>query len=505
MKNMMPLTVKMMFSVVLCLALILAPRPSEAGLPMRKSAADETARRNSIDRVVRSYADLKLFNGNVLVAVKGKLVFAKSYGLADMEWNVPNSRNTKFRIGSVTKQFTAVLILQLCQEGKIDLQAKITDYLPWYRKDTGEKITVRHLLTHTSGIPNYTKRSDFAKSLSTEEHPPQEFAEKYCMGDLEFEPDTQFSYNNSGYYLLGVIIETVTKKPYAQVLKERITDVLGMKDTGIDTSDVLLKNRAAGYEYGLEGYFHAPFINMASSIFSAGAIYSTVDDLAVWQKALHGGKLLTRESQAVLFTPNRKNYGYGVYINQFTVQGTEVRKTGIGHPGGINGFSAFLARYVEDETDVILLDNTASVRRVNLDEISLGIYSALQGFPVTRPKQPIEVAITEKMKSGKVDVVAYYHDLKTNHAEQYDFAKSEVFLNNLGYLQLQKGRTKDAIAILRLGVEEYPASSNTHDSYAEALLKDGQRELAVKHYKRSLELNPNNTGAVAQLKILENK
>jgi CubicO group peptidase (beta-lactamase class C family) len=170
----------------------------------------------------------------VLVADGGKVIYKKGFGMANMEWEIPNQTDTKFRIGSVTKQFTATLVLQLTEEGKIKLDGKITDYLPDYRKDTGDKVTIHHLLNHTSGIPSYTGLPGFFQNESRNPYGVKEFVKKFASGDLEFEPGSKFSYNNSGYFLLGAIIEQVTGKPYARVLQERIFDPLGMKDTGYD-------------------------------------------------------------------------------------------------------------------------------------------------------------------------------------------------------------------------------------------------------------------------------
>ena len=148
-----------------------------------------------------------------------------------MEWNIPNTPDTKFRLGSITKQFTATVMLQLVEQGKIKLDAKLSDYLPEYRKDTGNKVTIHHLLTHTSGIPSYTGQPGFFENVSRNPYKVDEFVKKYASGDLEFEPGSRFSYNNSGYFLLGAIIEKVTGKTYEQVLKEKILDPVGMKNT----------------------------------------------------------------------------------------------------------------------------------------------------------------------------------------------------------------------------------------------------------------------------------
>ena len=159
-----------------------------------------------IDALVKQYYDLGLFNGSVLVSDRGK-IYEKGFGPANREWDIPNGPDTKFRLGSITKQFTATLILQLVEQGKIKLDGHITDYLPDYRKHTGDKVTIHNLLTHTSGIPDYTERPDYASDLRLNTFALADFVKKYASGDLEFEPGTKFSYDNGGYFILGAIIE----------------------------------------------------------------------------------------------------------------------------------------------------------------------------------------------------------------------------------------------------------------------------------------------------------
>ncbi|HEV7904856.1 MAG TPA: serine hydrolase domain-containing protein, partial [Pyrinomonadaceae bacterium] len=162
-------------------------------------AQDKAAR---IDEYMTRANKIRQFNGAVLVAENGKVIYKKGLGLANMEWNVPNEADTKFRLGSITKQFTAALIMQLVEQGKLKLDGKLSEYLPDYRKDVGDKVTIHHLLTHTSGIPSYTGLPNFFAEVSRDPYTPVEFVKKYASGDLEFEPGSKFRYNNSGYFLL---------------------------------------------------------------------------------------------------------------------------------------------------------------------------------------------------------------------------------------------------------------------------------------------------------------
>jgi len=216
-----------------------------------------------IDKLMSLYHQFRQFNGSVLVAEKGDVIYKKGFGFANMEWEIPNDTETKFRLGSITKQFTSMLIMQLVEKGKLKLDDKLSELLPYYRKDIGEKVTIHHLLTHTSGIPSYTGLPGFFQDVSRDPYPVDEFIKKYCSGDLEFEPGSKYKYNNSGYFLLGAIIEKVTGKTYEDILKENILDPLNLKNTGYDHHDPILAKRAAGYENNFDGFVNAPYLDMS--------------------------------------------------------------------------------------------------------------------------------------------------------------------------------------------------------------------------------------------------
>ena len=217
---------------VVMLAMLLLAAHRE--LPAQDKAAQ-------IDELVNLYHSYGQFNGTVLVAEGGKVLYKKGLGLAHMEWKIPNQPDTKFRIGSLTKQFTAMLILQLVEQGKLKLDGKITDYLPDYPRKSGDKITVHHLLNHTSGIPSYTGFPGFVANQSRDPYRPDEFVKKFFADkDLEFEPGARFSYNNSAYFLLGAIIEKVAGQPYEKVLQQNILGPLNMKITGYDHHRTIL-------------------------------------------------------------------------------------------------------------------------------------------------------------------------------------------------------------------------------------------------------------------------
>ena len=249
---------------------------------------------DQIDALVSMYHGYNQFTGSVLVSENGKVIYKKGFGFANRTTNTPNQPDTRHRLASVTKQFTAMAIMQLAAEGKLSLHAPITTYLPSYPAKTGNQISIHHLLTHTSGIPNYTSfendRDIMGKSMT-----PSEIVQLFSGSALEFTPGAQFAYSNSGYLLLGHIIETVTGKSYAQVLQDRIFTPLKMNDSGYDRANDLAKNKAVGYDQTGSDFHVSQFIDM-SIPHAAGALYSSVEDMHLWNEALYTEKLLPKNT-----------------------------------------------------------------------------------------------------------------------------------------------------------------------------------------------------------------
>ncbi len=450
-----------------------------------------------IQEVLATANKYKQFNGAALVAENGKVVYKGGFGMANMEWGIPNTPDTKFRLGSITKQFTAMLTMQLVEQGKIKLDGKISDYLPDYRKDTGEKVTIHHLLTHTSGIPSYTGLPGFFANVSRNPYKVDEFVKKYASGDLEFAPGTKYSYNNSGYFLLGAIIERVSGKSYEQALKEMILDPLGMKNTGYDNHDPLITKRATGYVLTPRGYLNAAYLDM-SIPYAAGSMYSTVEDLYLWDQALYTDKLITAQSKELMYKPFLENYAYGWAVTQASFKVNDQPVQVITHGGGINGFATTIVRFPKEKNLIVILDNSSQ----GPNRLSNAIGRIIYNQPYELPKQSISVVIEKTINEKGIEAaVAEYRDLKTKQAATYNFAEPE--LNDLGYRLMGAGKLKEAVEIFKLNVEAYPQGFNTYDSLGEAYMNMNEREPAIRNFKKSLELNPNNTNAVEMLKKLE--
>ena len=327
------------------------------------SAAQKTPQMagSRIDEVMQSHVIAGEFSGSVLVASAGHVLYQHAFGYANIEWKIPNDLETKFEIGSMTKQFTAMLVLQFVNEGKIKLDGRLSDYLPYYRKDTGNRIAIRELLSHTSGVPNFILAPGFLQgSASRTKYNVKDFAQQYCSGNLEFEPGTKFNYSNSGYFLLGAVLEQVSGTPYEQLLKDHIFDPLGMKNSGYAHNKTIIPNRAAGYERSGNGFQNARFYDM-SIPFAAGALYSTVGDLLLWDQALYGEQLLPANLRDLLFKPNLENYGFGWGILIPQPGSPNAGETVLMHGGAIFGFQSVIERIPKHEELIVLLDNTGCV------------------------------------------------------------------------------------------------------------------------------------------------
>lgn len=456
----------------------------------------ETGKAKRIDEILSSYHRYDLFNGNVIVAQNGKEVLRRSYGKANFAWNVDNTEETKFRIGSLTKQFTALLILQLKQEGKLKLDDTIIDHLPWYFKNTGSRISIHQLLNMTSGLPNYT--DDASPTMEREELAPREFALKYFKDTTTFEPGTHISYCNTGYYLLGLIIEAVTNKPLETVLQERIFDVLGMKHSGVDSPNQTIPRLAEGYTLYLGEYIVPHSVNVRTMTFAAGMIYSTVEDLFLWDQSFYSERLLDAESKKLMFTRYLPNYGYGVAINSLeNYQGTNRAVTLISHDGGIGGYSSYMARIPEDSIFIVLLDNTRSgMRGGDLVGIANSLLPVLYDASSESPRPVAHIELMRVVKRSSVDQgIAHFSKSIATTRSAYRFAGFEESLNALGYQYMARGDLIAAIKVLKLNAEEFPQSSNANESLGEAYFRNRQTDLALRYFERAVSLDATNASA----------
>jgi CubicO group peptidase (beta-lactamase class C family) len=381
--------------MALCSTLLFA-LPSGA-LADRPSPQELTSK---IEQYMAAQVERGHFNGTILLAKNGQILFCRGFGMANLEHDIPCGPNTKFRLGSITKQFTAMAILILRERGKIAFTDKVGKYIPGAPK-AWDEITIHHLLTHTSGIPNYTSFPDFLKTLRNPVTLDEMIA-KFKGQPLEFKPGDKFKYSNSGYLVLGKIIESASGESYAAFLKKAIFDPLGMSDTGYDSSATIIKNRASGYSrlLGLAP-INATYIDM-SIPHAAGALYSTVLDLLKWDRALDSEQLVPAKSMEAMFTPFKEHYGYGWSISNKLDQPRHA------HGGGIPGFVTDIQRYPQEKLLVVVLSNFESSRvgRIGNDLAAIAL-----GGPYVVPREP---------KPAKVDLAVL-----AKYAGQYQADSSD--------------------------------------------------------------------------------
>jgi CubicO group peptidase (beta-lactamase class C family) len=347
-------------------------------------AQDNAAR---MDQVVQSYVSARQFMGSAAVVRDGRVLLNKGYGSANLEWDIPNSPSTKFRLGSVTKQFTAACILLLEERGKLSVDDPVKKHMP-DAPAAWDKVTIFNLLTHTSGIPSFTGFPDYR---STEAIPTtsEKLVARFRDKPLEFAPGEKWNYSNSGYALLGYLIEKISGQRYADFVQENIFKPLGMADSGYDSNSAVIKHRASGYAPRATGSVNAGYVDM-SIPFSAGALYSTTEDLVRWEQGLFGGKVLRPASLQKMTTPFKNDYAFGLAVH--TANGRKV----IDHGGGIEGFNTFLAYYPDSKVIVVVL---ANLQGNAPGEIATKLGAVAHGETVTLPSEKKEMAVPATLLS----------------------------------------------------------------------------------------------------------
>jgi CubicO group peptidase (beta-lactamase class C family) len=329
-----------------------SPTATESAPPSPTLAPKGPA--SKIDKALTSLTEREAFTGAVLVAQNGEVLLSQGYDLADRDKNLPNTPQTKYRLGSITKQFTAMAILMLQAQDKLNVQDPICRYIPecpmvW------QDITIHHLLTHTSGIPNFTDFRDY-QAMKATPSPLEQTMARFKDKPLNFQPGEHWSYSNSGYILLGYIIEQASGQSYETFLQEHIFEPLQMQNTGYDHNDGSL---ATGYTGSHGLWRQADYIDMTIP-HAAGALYSTVEDLYRCDQALYTEEFVSQDLLHLMFTPHAEmpianlSYGYGWAVGEMN------NHQAVGHGGGIEGFATEIRRYIDDHVTIIILSNRDS-------------------------------------------------------------------------------------------------------------------------------------------------
>ena len=482
-----------------------------------------------IDELVNEYVVNQQFMGSVLVAEKGKVIFAKGYGLADVEKNIPNTPDTKFMIGSITKQFTAMLVTQLVEKGKLKLDNTISDFIPEFPRDIGDKITVEMLLCHSSGLilPEGIEKYYYATS---KEEWLQEYLKQVAEEGLRFEPGKGYGYSNGGYFIIGLIIEKVTGKNYEEVLTEQILKPLGMTQTGCDRKGLVVENRATSYRKLPDRYItwneETNSYDPAVWGFGCGNMYSTVGDLFKFSQALSTNQLLSKKYMDMYLKmrnvqtrpplPYISNelvselfgtYGNG-FVGEISIVEDSVSKekwTFFWHDG-TNKLNYSNHFHFSDEDRIIIICSNCSFRCEG-DEIVLKIHQLLNNKPYNhiRMKHSLTQYIEEDvaMHAGISAAIDEYRRFK-NDTLNFIIPGKEYFINT-SHQVAEMGNLDWAVEILQAAITEFPEYWEAYDALGETYIKKGDTEQAIQSFKKSVELNPQNTNAIEMLEKLEKK
>lgn len=457
-----------------------------------------TSLTTEIDALINSYVDNYEFNGNVLMAHKGEVIFKKGYGYASEEWKIKNTPDTKFRIASASKQFTAMLVMQLVSEGRLELHTPIAHYLPTYPADVANKVTIHHLLTHSSGIPSYTNRGDYQEFMKNP-IAPEDLVLTFQDSTLLFDPGERFDYSNSGYALLGYILEEVTGKSYGYLLKEKIFEPLGMSDSGYNSNNSVLDRNASGY------YRNGPLLTRSNHIemsvaYSAGGIHSTAEDLFLWDQALYTEKLLPKKWLDTIFTEQipawGNQYGYGWVLGNFSIGNAGMRRQVIEHDGVINGYRSLILRIPETRSTIILLHNNGScpVYRIASDLTAI-IYKE----PYDLPRPSLVHHVTRILMSDGKDKA---EDLFEKNINNGNYKVNETEFNMNARSLIQQGEYMLASDLLEMGLSQFPQSSMLYNRYGTLYFEQGKTEKSIEAFTRALESNPKDMHSLEMLSKL---
>ena len=348
-----------------------------------------------LEEAINTYVNQYKFTGTVLVARHGEIILQKGYGFKDAATGTPNTVNTIYEIGSLAKQFTAAVILKLQEQGKLSVHDKLSKYYPGY--PNGDKITIHYLLSHSAGIYNYTNNKAFMSGDQSKPVTLDSMIGLFINQPLAFEPGTKFSYSNSGYTLLGYIIEKVTGRPYREALETMILRPLQLKHSGYDFIALTDSNKATGYSYYAPGAYEPARYVHPSILYTTGALYSTVGDLYKWHWALMTNDFLSAASRQMMYTPVAGPYGYGWFADSL------FGKKRASHDGAVPGFKSNINRIPEDDVCVIALSNSNGSSVGQMVRVLMCIlYDQPYQLPVERKDVKLDTAVL-KQYTGRYD------------------------------------------------------------------------------------------------------
>ncbi|WP_028892588.1 serine hydrolase [Tenacibaculum sp. 47A_GOM-205m] len=414
--------------------------------------------KTTLESYMDAQASINNFSGTVLVTKKDAVLLKKAYGLADYEWKTPNTIDTKFSLASVSKQFTAVAIMQLIEKRKISLEDKLSKYYPGFPK--GNQITIKMMLTHNAGF-----QMDYDELYLAKTSINKDSVANYIMQKpLLFKPGSNTSYSNIGYYLLARIIEKVSNQSYATYLKTNLFDKTKMYNTGVSTNDSIVIKSAKSYYKKNGKLIKNPYINWNFNIGHDG-IYSTVEDLYLWNKALFNSTILLNEtSKKKMFTSyNDQSFGFGLMINPFYNQNREL----IAHDGGFYGAMTSFNKYTDDDVFITVLSNNQSPSYL----IAYALAAICFDKPVELPYKHQQVKIDTTIYNeyvGKYENITilkrngrlYYNDYELLPESEVKFFRSDNNDRTVEFIKNKKGKVTQIIT-RKAGVPEIKKKTNS--------------------------------------------
>lgn len=434
-----------------------------------------------VDSLVKDYIELDIFSGVILIGEKGEVYYQKAFGMADREMGIPNTVSTLFDIGSMNKTFTSIVVKQLISEGRLTYDDRLTDFIEGFEDDRAGQITVRHLLDHKSGFGDYHERGFF--DLPDEQKTLHAIVNRAKNMVLEFEPGTEEMYSNTGYVLLGAIIEEVSGKSYYQNVRERITVPLKLENTYLENLEDQSAERAKGYYKTVRGELvrNDNFIDQPNP---DGGFLSTAEDIMKFYRSYYYDTLLL--SKAI-----KDSDPFFNYLEELPPGKAPV------HAGGFEGFNTAIFQVVSDDITIIVFANMDEPVAENL---GMGILSIIRGQEPEKPSLP---AVQQVYKSFNEHGIEYLKDNFDELTVNFHPADPRDFiLNIVGYNVLSEGRVDEAIELFKLNTGLFPEVANCWDSLGEAYMAGGDTTEAAKAYRRALELDPGLTSAREALEKL---
>lgn len=446
---------------------------------------DKEEMSRNIDKLVKEYIDLGIFSGVVLVAETGNPIYHKAFGLADRENNIPNTVNTLFDIGSMNKTFTSIVVRQLIAEGKLKYSDKLVHFIDGFKDPMVAKVTVEHLLNHESGFADYHNMGYF--DLPKSEKTLDKIVNRVKEDELMFTPGEENEYSNTGYVLLGAIIEKASGKSYSENIKHRIIKPLGLKNTYVEN----LKRYKDRVAYG---YFYSPLgaleknSTMQDLPNPDGGFLSTTEDILKFYRSYYYDEVLLDDSI-------KSQDSFFQWIQELP------KGKAPSMAGGFEGFNTAMYQVISADRSVIVF---ANMDEPVAEHLALGILQVTRGEVPDHPQLPAIQIVRKAFEEKGVDFIKQnFEELTINY---HPADPKDWILNSLGYAYLLEEKNVDnAIELFRLNTELFPNIGNCWDSYGEVLMIKGKKKEALSAYKKALEINPDIPSAKEAVKKLELK